>query len=181
MEKIFNSGRELATLFTEKNHCDFDIELNGEPIEVWQQDILNNLTKWVCEGDTIRYQVANGVYYIFEIDHDNAIITMMKCATDVYGRQDSWMNTNSCTVGKSFLMTQLDKEARRMTLIEHIDSINEKAQAEMDANPKTFIGILTNDPNHWAEYGVYTPEQFEKYLLDEAEHQIRKAQRNGEW
>ena len=61
-----------------------------------------------------------------------------------------------------------------MTLVEHINNINAKAQAKMDANPNTYIGIFTNDPEHWAEYGIYTPEQFGQYLDDECEREMRK-------
>ena len=39
----------------------------------------------------------------------------------------------------------------------------------MDENPNLWVGRLTNDPNHWNDYGVYTPEDFEKYLDNEME------------
>jgi len=46
----------------------------------------------------------------------------------------------------------------------HIDCINEKAQAEMDTNPGLWISKITNDVSHWAGYGVYTPDQFDFYM-----------------
>jgi len=50
-------------------------------------------------------------------------------------------------------------------LIQHIEGINAKSKAEMEANPGTFIGILTTDVEHWAEMGVHTVEDFERYEL----------------
>ena len=46
----------------------------------------------------------------------------------------------------------------------HIDCINDKAQQEMDMNPGLWISKITNDPNHWAEYGVTTPDEFDFYM-----------------
>ena len=57
----------------------------------------------------------------------------------------------------------------QMTLINHINKMNADAQKRMDINPNLWIGKLTNDPDHWACYGVYTPEDFEKYLDNEME------------
>jgi len=56
------------------------------------------------------------------------------------------------------------------TLINHINKVNADAQSRMDAIPNLWIGKLTNDPDHWADYGVYTPEDFERYLDNEAKH-----------
>ena len=51
----------------------------------------------------------------------------------------------------------------------YINQLNEAAQKDMDADPNLWIGELTNDPDHWAEYGVYTPKQLGAYLDREAE------------
>ena len=59
---------------------------------------------------------------------------------------------------------------KQMTLIEHINKVNADTKSEMDANPNLWIGKLTNDPDHWAAYGVYTPKDFEKYLDNEMKH-----------
>ena len=48
-------------------------------------------------------------------------------------------------------------------LINHIKSINAKSKADMDANPNLWIGIIVEDPKHWAEYGITTPAQFDRY------------------
>lgn len=52
-------------------------------------------------------------------------------------------------------------------LITHIENINAKSQAEMDATPGLWIGMLTTDPEHWLEYGITTPEDFDKCMLAE--------------
>jgi len=62
-------------------------------------------------------------------------------------------------------------------LIEYINKINENAQSKMDENPNLWVGRLTNDPDHWADYGVYTPEDFERYLDNEAKHCQEKEAR----
>jgi len=65
----------------------------------------------------------------------------------------------------------------QMTLINHINKMNEDGQKHMDANPNLWVGKLTNDPDHWADYGVYTPEDFERYLDNEAKHCQEKEAR----
>ena len=62
-------------------------------------------------------------------------------------------------------------------LIEYINKINADAQSRMNENPNIWIGKLTNDPDHWADYGVYTPEDFERYLDNEAKHCQEKEAR----
>ena len=58
---------------------------------------------------------------------------------------------------------------KQMRLINHINNVNADTKSMMDSNPNLWIGKLTNDPNHWAAYSVYTPEDFEKYLDNEME------------
>ena len=58
---------------------------------------------------------------------------------------------------------------KQMTLINHINNVNADAKSMMDELSNLWIGKLTNDPDHWACYGVYTPEDFEKYLDNEME------------
>jgi len=58
---------------------------------------------------------------------------------------------------------------KQMRLINHINNVNADTKSIVEANPNLWIGRLTNDPNHWAAYGVYTPEDFEKYLDNEME------------
>jgi len=49
-------------------------------------------------------------------------------------------------------------------LTTHIKSINAKHKAEMAANPNIWIGMIVEDAKHWAEYGVYTPAQYDRYM-----------------
>ena len=58
---------------------------------------------------------------------------------------------------------------KQMRLINHINNVNADAKSMMDELSNLWIGKLTNDPDHWAAYGVYTPEEFEKYLDNEME------------
>ncbi len=62
-----------------------------------------------------------------------------------------------------------EKHSVTYQLIEHINKINADTKSIVDSNPNLWIGRLTNDPDHWAAYGVYTPEDFEKYLDNEME------------
>ena len=63
---------------------------------------------------------------------------------------------------------KIEKHSVTYQLIEYINKFNEDNQSKMDENPNLWVGRLTNDPDHWADYGVYTPEDFEKYLDNEA-------------
>lgn len=51
-------------------------------------------------------------------------------------------------------------------LVAHIKSLNAKSKAWMDAEPGRWAGMLVEDAAHWAEYGVYTVEDFERYQLE---------------
>lgn len=46
----------------------------------------------------------------------------------------------------------------------HIEVLNEKNRIEMDNNPGLWISMTTTDIEHWARYGVYTPDQFDFYM-----------------
>ena len=64
-----------------------------------------------------------------------------------------------------------------MRLINHINNVNADPKSMMDELSNLWIGKLTNDPDHWASYGVYTPEDFERYLDNEAKHCQEKEER----
>ena len=51
------------------------------------------------------------------------------------------------------------------TLLQHIESLNAQAQAWMDANPGDWCSKWTTDLAHWAEYGVFTAEDFIRHNL----------------
>jgi hypothetical protein len=48
-------------------------------------------------------------------------------------------------------------------LTTHIKSINKKSKKEMDSTPGLWIGTIVEDLEHWAEYGITTPAQFDRY------------------
>tara|TARA_Y100000034_G_scaffold111669_1_gene144957 strand:- start:584 stop:817 length:234 start_codon:yes stop_codon:yes gene_type:complete len=53
-------------------------------------------------------------------------------------------------------------------LIRHIQQLNEASRRKMEDNSSIFIGIFTEDPSHWADYGITTVEQFGEYLDNES-------------
>ena len=59
-------------------------------------------------------------------------------------------------------------------LINHINKINEETRK------RGAVGFLTNDPDHWAGYGVYTIGEFQLYLEREYEHNMRKDERRNQ-
>ena len=61
-----------------------------------------------------------------------------------------------------------------MNLVEYINKMNAKTKA------RGAIGMLTNDPKHWAWYGVYTVEQFLDYLEKEFQHNKEKDERRNQ-
>ena len=56
-------------------------------------------------------------------------------------------------------------------LVTYINNMNAKNKAD------GLIGTLTNDPDHWAGYDVYTVEQFLDYLDREHQHNMEKSDR----
>ena len=53
------------------------------------------------------------------------------------------------------------------TLTAHIEALNAKTQAWLDANPGAWAGMIVTDPEHWAEAGIYTAAQFDRYMDEE--------------
>tara|TARA_Y100001947_G_C10263099_1_gene270959 strand:- start:186 stop:491 length:306 start_codon:yes stop_codon:yes gene_type:complete len=84
---------------------------------------------------------------------------------------------NNFRKGKDMSYKNYEKHSVTYQLIEYINKINADAQSRMNENPNIWIGKLTNDPDHWADYGVYTPEDFERYLDNEAKHCQEKEAR----
>ncbi len=59
-------------------------------------------------------------------------------------------------------------------LIKHIQRLNEASRRKMVANPNLVIGLLTEDPSHWAGCGITTVEQFDEHLDSECERAVEK-------
>jgi len=56
-------------------------------------------------------------------------------------------------------------------LVNHINELNAKTKA------RGAVGFLTNDPDHWAGYNVYTAAQLLDYLEKEYQHNLEKDAR----
>ena len=59
-------------------------------------------------------------------------------------------------------------------LVNHINELNAETKA------RGAIGTLTNDPEHWAGYGVYTIGQLQDYLEKEFQHNVEKDERRNQ-
>jgi len=57
-------------------------------------------------------------------------------------------------------------------LTNHIKSINKSSKKEMDANPHLWIGIIVEDPKHWADYGITTPAEFDRHQDEECLYSV---------
>ena len=53
-------------------------------------------------------------------------------------------------------------------LVNHINILNPQTR------DRGAVGFLTNDPDHWASYGVYTIGDFQLYLEREHERNMYK-------
>jgi len=52
-----------------------------------------------------------------------------------------------------------------MTLLQYIQEKNLETKAWLDANPGSFAGLWTEDLEYWHFCNVFTPEDFDKYIL----------------
>ena len=69
---------------------------------------------------------------------------------------------------------KLKKIFNELFLMNYINELNEKTQELMDANPNIWISKLINDPDHWAEYGVFTPKHLDAYLDKESDRELER-------
>lgn len=60
-------------------------------------------------------------------------------------------------------------------LVKHIEAINAKTQEWIDANPGSWAGMITTDVEHWKEYGITTPAQYDRYMLEQAVYDTHKS------
>lgn len=50
-------------------------------------------------------------------------------------------------------------------LVKHIEKLNAQTEAWIAEDPKNrWATTMTTCVKHWAEYGIYTPEQFDNYM-----------------
>ena len=61
-------------------------------------------------------------------------------------------------------------------LVKHIEAINAKTQKWIDEDPTNrWAGMITTDLEHWKEYGVTTPAQYDRYMLEQAVYETHKS------
>ena len=60
-------------------------------------------------------------------------------------------------------------------LVKHIEAINAKSKEWMDANPGSWAGMITTDVEHWKEYGITTPAQYDRYMLEQDVYEMHKS------
>jgi hypothetical protein len=58
-------------------------------------------------------------------------------------------------------------------LTDHIKALNAKTRAWVNEDPTNrFAGLLCEDEQHWAQYGITTPEQLTNYLIADLEKEL---------
>ena len=61
-----------------------------------------------------------------------------------------------------------ERKNKMNELVRHIEKINAETKAWVAEDPKNrWGGELVTDPAHWAEYGIFTPEDYDKSSLAE--------------
>ena len=60
------------------------------------------------------------------------------------------------------------------TLLQRLQEINAEGRQHMVDHPGSWVGMLTEDLNHWLGYGITTAEGLDRYLDAEAEHNSRE-------
>ena len=61
-----------------------------------------------------------------------------------------------------------------MTLLEHLKYINAKSKEKMAKTPGLWIGMITEDLDHWKSYGITTPAQLDRYFLETDVYEMHK-------
>ncbi len=60
----------------------------------------------------------------------------------------------------------MNKGEVEMKLVDYLKDINNKSREKMAKNPNWMIGLIVEDPKHWAGYGVHTVEDFQRWELE---------------
>jgi len=61
-----------------------------------------------------------------------------------------------------------------MTLLEHLKNMNAKSKERMAKEPGLWIGMITEDLDHWKSYGITTPSQLDRYFLETDVYEMHK-------
>ena len=54
--------------------------------------------------------------------------------------------------------------AEQLELQKHIEAENERSREQMAEEPGLWIGMVTTDLQHWADYGITTIDGYEFYM-----------------
>jgi len=61
-------------------------------------------------------------------------------------------------------------------LIKHINALNADSEAWVAKDPENrTAGMIVDVPEHWADYDVYTPEEFDRYMLEQDYYEMYKS------
>jgi len=74
-------------------------------------------------------------------------------------------NPEEIEIANDFDNTHDDFEYECYSLSKHIQKKNAETQTWLDENPECMAGMFIEDLSHWHDYQVFTPEDFDKYLL----------------
>ena len=61
-----------------------------------------------------------------------------------------------------------------MTLLEHLKNMNAKSKERMAREPGLWVGMITEDLDHWKSYGITTPAQLDRYFLETDVYEMHK-------
>lgn len=64
--------------------------------------------------------------------------------------------------------------ADQIALQNHIEGLNEKTRAWMAEAEGRWAGMLVSDPSHWAEYGIFSVDEFVKYETVNLAYELHK-------
>jgi hypothetical protein len=61
-------------------------------------------------------------------------------------------------------------------LLEHLKQMNIKSQKWVDEDPKNrWSSMITEDPKHWADYKIYTVNEFKHYMAETTHWDLFKS------
>lgn len=112
-ERPFIHNKErLVNLYTQPNHLDYTQDKLFTPdgrkaVEVFTEDIKNNLTRWSFDkkNKAIFYETRYYWYILQAITQKNTTVILITQYKDgSFKRSDTWMNLNSCIIGRDWLM-----------------------------------------------------------------------------
>ena len=61
-----------------------------------------------------------------------------------------------------------------MTLLEHLKNMNAKSKERMAKEPGLWVGMITEDLDHWKSYGITTAKQLDRYFLETDVYEMHK-------